>query len=323
MAVTQKQIAEKLGVSITLVSRVLLGKAEEIGIAPATIKRVEKAAQEMGYVRNAAALTLRGKPAYTIGVVVYNFDDLFLSSLIKQIQIQAHKHGYSILLVGFLNRVPDEQDLSPLHKHAIDGLIILGSDLKAAWLNSFNHIPTARIGQGPSGEDSAKIILDEDDAAKKLMTYLAARKRKKVAILSNDHPAARMRQKALEGAAKAAGLKSVVVLSKEADYFNAGIDAATRGLQKHPDIDAFACNTYRIAAGAAHVLSERGINVSEDISVTGIGNILSTTSVDPNITTISTPVEEMVEHAFQVILAPAPSSSQLCRIPGKLIIRDA
>ena len=93
MAVYQKQIAEKLGVSIALVSRVLSGKAEEIGIAPETIKRVIKTAEEMDYVPNAAALALKGKATRTIGVVVYDFKDPFFGAIIEQLQTQAHAHN--------------------------------------------------------------------------------------------------------------------------------------------------------------------------------------------------------------------------------------
>ena len=320
MAVTQKQIAERLGVSVTLVSRVLLGKAEEIGIAPQTIKRVERAAKELGYVRNAAALTLRGKSAYTIGVVVYNFNDLFFGSLIKQIQMQAHKHGYSVLLVGFLNRAPDEQDLAPLQKHAIDGLIILGSDLDAKWLKGFGHIPAARIGRGSPEEDSVKITLDEDNAATKLMEYFATRGLKKVAGLSDTRPAALLRQKALKTAAEASGIELISSFADEEDYFDVGAETASQILKEHPDIKAMACNTDRIALGALNVLLRKEKGRIEEVLVTGFDDIMSMTRIGTPITTIRQPLEEMVENAFQAILEP--SSTQSCSIPGTLVVRD-
>ncbi|HKL20692.1 MAG TPA: LacI family DNA-binding transcriptional regulator, partial [Tichowtungia sp.] len=152
MAVSQKQIAEKLGVSIALVSRVLSGKASEIGIAPQTIERVLSTAQEMGYVPSAAALALKGKATRTLGVVVYDFNDPFFGALIEQLQMRAHEHGYSLMLAGFLNRIPDEKDLQPLHKHALDGLIVIGTDLHADWLRDFEHLPVARIGHGAADE---------------------------------------------------------------------------------------------------------------------------------------------------------------------------
>jgi len=118
MAVSQKQIGEKVGVSIALVSRVLSGRAREIGIAEETIERVLMVAKELGYVPNAAALSLKGKPTRTIGVAVYDFNDPFFGALIKHIQVQAHEHNYSLILAGFLSCNPDKQDLQSLHKHA-------------------------------------------------------------------------------------------------------------------------------------------------------------------------------------------------------------
>ena len=88
MAVSQKQIAERVGVSIALVSRVLSGKARDVGIAEATIEKELKVAEEIGYVPSAAALTLKGKSSRTIGVVVYDFLDPFFGAMIDQLQAQ-------------------------------------------------------------------------------------------------------------------------------------------------------------------------------------------------------------------------------------------
>lgn len=139
MAVSQKQIAERLGVSIALVSRVLSGKAREVGIADATVERVMKVAEEMGYVPSAAALTLKGKASRTIGVVVYDFRDPFFGAIIEQLQAQAHEQDYSLVLAGFKGRHPESSDLAPLHKHAIDGLVVIGSADRSEWLAGFRQ----------------------------------------------------------------------------------------------------------------------------------------------------------------------------------------
>ena len=55
----------------------------------------------MGYVPSAAALSLIGKSTRTMGIAVYDFNDPFFGSLIKEIQIQAHEHNYSLVLAGY------------------------------------------------------------------------------------------------------------------------------------------------------------------------------------------------------------------------------
>ena len=71
---TQRQISARLGVSQTLVSCVLNGKADKIGAATQTVSRIQKALRLGWYVPSAPAL--RGASTKTISVVVRNFEDL-------------------------------------------------------------------------------------------------------------------------------------------------------------------------------------------------------------------------------------------------------
>lgn len=320
MAVSQKQIAERLGVSIALVSRVLSGKAEKIGIAPDTISRVLKAAEEMGYVPSAAALSLKGKSTRTIGVAVYDFNDPFFGALIRQIQTQAHEHNYSLMLAGFLNRIPDEQDLQSLHKHAIDGLLVLGSDLNAQWLINFSYLPVARIGHGATDEASLKVTVDEEDAAGQLIQHLVAGERKHLVCISGPLPAHRVRQAALKKATSAAGLKFTSVISGEKEPFAAGMGVTRQLLEAGSNADALVCTTDLIAMGALHALREAGITVPGQIAVTGFDDIPTAAQFIPPITTICQPIQEMVRRAFKAIIEPP--SPQTVYLPGKLIVRE-
>lgn len=319
MAVGQKQIAEKLGVSIALVSRVLSGKAAAIGIAPDTIARVIKVAEEMGYVPSAAALSLKGKSTRTLGVVVYDFNDPFFGALIQQIQTQAHEHNYSLVLAGFLNRIPDKQDLQSLHKHAIDGLIVLGSDTETEWLQDFEHLPVARIGHGSTREHSLKVTIDEDDAARQLVQHLAACGRKNMISISGSLPAHRLRQIALKKAASEAGLGMTAIVCGGKDPFAVGRQVAQQLIEKASAVDALLCNMDQIAMGALHTLHDAGINVPEQIAVTGFDDTPAAAQFIPPITTVRQPIKEMVQLAFQAIIEP--SSEQIIYLPGKLIVR--
>jgi pyridoxal phosphate enzyme (YggS family) len=85
-AITQKDIARRLGVSQALVSRVLTGNSEKIGVAPATAEKIRAAAAACHYRPSAAALTLKGGPTRTLGVVVKNFEDPFFGHMIGTMQ---------------------------------------------------------------------------------------------------------------------------------------------------------------------------------------------------------------------------------------------
>ena len=321
MAVSQKQIAEKLGVSIALVSRVLSGRAVEIGIASDTIERVLKAAKEMGYVPSAAALILKGKATRTIGVAVCDFNDPFFGALIKQIQIQAHEHNYSLILAGFLNRNPDEQDLQSLHKHAIDGLIVLGSDdTEAHWLNSFKHLPIARIGHGVATEASVRVTVDEGDAAEQLVDYLIRDGRENPVFLCGLLPAHRLRKAAFDHAAAARDRQIPAIVSRENDAVAAGRQATRELINTGRTADALICATDQVAIGALQTLHEAGVDVPGKIAVTGFDGIAAAEQFIPPITTLLQPIEEIVRHAFGAIIEPVPGKDIL--LPGKLIVRQ-
>jgi LacI family transcriptional regulator len=321
MAVKQKQIAEKLGVSITLVSRVLSGKAAEIGIAPATIERVMTTAKEMGYTPNAAALSLKGKPTRTIGVAVYDFNDPFFGALIKEIQIHAHKNEYSLILAGFLNRSPNTQDLHALHKHAIDGLILLGSETNSSWLSEFSHLPIARIGHGAPSEKSIRISPDEPHAAKQLITHLAQRGIQTATFLSTKADAHRLRGRALHEAARTAGIAITEYQAPKLYGFAAGHESVIQLIGAAPLSDALICATDQIAIGALRALKESNRTVPGSIVVTGFDDLDIAREFTPALTTIRQPLSTMVEQAFDAIIHP--SEPQIHLITGTLVVRQS
>ena len=317
MAVSQKQIAEKLDVSIALVSRVLSGRAKEIGIAADTIDRVMKAAEEMEYVPSAAALSLKGKSTRTIGVAVYDFNDPFFGSLIKQIQTQAHEHNYSLVLAGFLNRIPDEQDLQSLYKHALDGLIVIGTDLEATWLRHFQNLPVARIGHGAPTEQSVRVTVNEDEAALLLIDHMIERGRRCPMYISSTLPAHRIRRAAVATAAKSRNIELLTEESTRESTFAVGLNMA-RNLK--PDVDALICATDQVAMGALHALHANGVSVPNQIAITGFDDIAAAEQFIPAITTIQQPIEQIVEEAFTAVIQS--SAPQETHLSGKLIIRQ-
>ena len=315
MAVSQKQIAERVGVSITLVSRVLSGKAREVGIADATIERVLSVAEEMGYVPSAAALTLKGKSTRTIGVVVYDFKDPFFGAIIEELQAQAHEQDYSLILSGFKARVPEMADLAPLHKHAIDGLIILGSDEKSVWLDGFKNMPVARIGHGNPAEKSVRVAIDEDDAAKQILDYLTAAGHKNLVYIGEHFWSHGLRFKALENRAASFGCQ--LRFEQSSSWaFHAGLDATQKILETEI-ADALICATDKIAMGALHALHDAG----SSLAVTGFDDIPAAVQFLPPITTLRQPIEEMAKQAFSSVINPPASGDILLK--GKLMSRSS
>ena len=316
MAVNQKQIAERLGVSIAVVSRSLSGTAREIGISEETIERVRAAAQEMGYVPNAAARALKGKASNTIGVVVYDFLDPFFGTTLERLQNVTHEEGYSLVLVGFQGRHPSEADLTPLHKHVIDGLIVVGSAEKSDWLDEFSHLPIARIGHGGTCECGTCVSIDEESAAVDVLDHLVSVDCKQGVFIGSGLYSNTLRYEAFASMASRKGIPLERVMTNE-DGFSAGMLAVELLLKDGHEPTALICATDMIAMGALHALHDAGVQWP----VTGFDDIPAASQFMPSITTVRQPMDEIVRAAVNSLIHPENDSKVIFK--GCVIVRDS
>ncbi len=320
--ITQKDIAQKLGVSVSLVSRVLSGQGEKVGISQSKIKAVMDAARQSNYVPLSAALALKGKKTRTLGIVVYDFHDPFFGKLIACLQSYAHNLDYSLLLVGFVNRVPEASDLAPLYKHFVDGIIILGSYGNLDWLNNFGNIPIVRIGRGEDERISFAISIDENDAAKQIISHLKLLGKRKYFYVSRHISIHELRWQAAQKEALAVGATIIRNQSKSYDNdFDAGYDSALGVLEKAEDVDAFICSTDVAAMGVIKSLHERSRGVPQDFAVVGFDDIPAAGNYIPSITSVRQPVDTFAEKVMDFL--SKNGKPETISQKGALIIRES
>ena len=169
--ITQKDIAQRLGVSASLVSRALGGTASGIGASAVTIERIRAEAARLNYHPSAAALSLRGTSTRTIGVVIKNFDDPFFGHIIAELQALASAKNFSLILTGCPPGPEARVDIHSLTKYRLDGLIIAGSDFAPEGLESFvsRGIKVVRIGFGPTVPGITNVTVDLEYGLRQLV----------------------------------------------------------------------------------------------------------------------------------------------------------
>ncbi|MDR1789853.1 MAG: LacI family transcriptional regulator [Opitutaceae bacterium] len=316
--VTQKDIARKLGVSIALVSRVLSGTAGKIGIAAETIEAVRAEARNSLYVPQAGALAMKGKKTRTLGIVVLDFHDPFFAEIIAALQSGARSLDYSLLLVGFINRVPDMADLAPLRKHAVDGIIIAGSHGDASWLAAFEGLPVARIGHG--GRAAFSVCVDEADAAARVAAHLAGLGRKNFLHAGRATPVHAHRWKRAEAAARRAGCAITRSLAATTDDFEAGLAAA--GDVVRANADAAVCASDMVAMGVVKGLSRLGRRVPEDCAVAGFDDIPAAGRYIPSLTSFRQPADAFAKRALGFFASGAKDGGRVS-LRGTLVARES
>ena len=326
MKVTQKDIAQRLGVSTSLVSRVLSGQAHKIGVHPSKIEEILKVAKQMNYVPSPAALALRGKRSNTVGIVAYDFHSPYFSLLISELQELSHSKNYSLLLVGFLNRKPNEADLLPLYKHSVDGIIILGSYGDLSWTSAFGETPIARIGHGEHENLRLSISVDERDAMQKIFRYISKDlKKHSVAFAMRSLPAHNLRRECAQESAKNFDCSLEILSTPNVDKdFVCGSDIAREMLRSGKKLpEVIVCATDMIAMGIIKKLSENDIHVPEDVAIIGFDDIPEASNYIPSITSFRQPIKAYAKECFNAVIDENYKNSSVKLLEGELLIRKS
>ncbi len=119
---TIKEIAKKLNISISTVSRAL---HDHPSIGLRTKMRVQQLAKDLNYEPNQTAIFFQQRKTFTLGVILPELSEAFFSSAISGIEDTANKHKYSVLLgQSHDNEEREKQIVETMKNHRVDGLII-------------------------------------------------------------------------------------------------------------------------------------------------------------------------------------------------------
>jgi DNA-binding LacI/PurR family transcriptional regulator len=140
MGLTMKDIADRVGVHRTAVSRVLNGKADAVGLSDDTIRRIERTARELGFRPNAAARAMAVQRTWHIGVVVHSLamdrtGDFggHAYDTVSGISSVLEPAGYTTCLVQMMDVERGEAGMARLFREqALDGMIVHAAVQQAA-----------------------------------------------------------------------------------------------------------------------------------------------------------------------------------------------
>ena len=125
--ITLRDVAEKAGVSITTVSRILNGRETGVPVREATRERIIAAAAELGYRPNLLARALRGSRSSLLGVIARDVTDPFHVQVLRGVNAAARARDYRLFL-GHVDYRPDVAAIygSMFEQSHADGIVIMG-----------------------------------------------------------------------------------------------------------------------------------------------------------------------------------------------------
>ncbi|WP_075184902.1 LacI family DNA-binding transcriptional regulator [Teredinibacter haidensis] len=297
-----REVARIAGVSVATVSRALSHPEK---VSEASRKRVQDAIDQVDYRPNMLARNFRSARSYSLVVLVPDIANPFFAQVIRSIELRAQKKGYSVLLGDTQDSNAREQEYIRLVETRLaDGVIQLrpmsdqfhnASKFKFPYL----HLCATESSPGPC------IRVDNVTAFKHMTEYLISLGHRRIGLITglkgNPHTVDRF--KGYKQALENAGIPFDEALIAEGEYVIwSGVNAANQLCRLKERPTAIACMNDEMAIGAIQALKSNGLQVPEDVSVTGFDDIDYARYCDPPLTTIAQPSDDMGTIAVDMLL---------------------
>jgi LacI family transcriptional regulator len=314
--VTIRDVAKESGFSSTTVSIVLNNAPLSRYIPAVTKKRIERAAQKLGYRPNQFARSLRSKRSHTVGVMVFDMTDPFCTLILRGIENTLYQLSYLPILTDVHNEGSRfERYLEMLLDRRIEGLIVIANwlflDINLLADLEKSSIPTAMIGCELKNDSMSSVIVDNEVGGQLALEHLYALGHRKIAFirgpkgLTDSSP----RWRGIRNFVKQSGLEIdshlVLDLPESRDplsSFESGYKLTEDLIRQKRSFSALLAFDDMSAFGAIRALSKSGIRVPEQCSVIGFDDVATSAIYTPSLTTVRQPMEAMGASAVGIVI---------------------
>ncbi|MFF7328613.1 LacI family DNA-binding transcriptional regulator [Streptomyces sp. NPDC090306] len=330
---TLNAVAARAGVGRGTVSRVINGSPK---VSPRSRAAVEQAIAELGYVPNRAARSLVTRRTDSVALVVPEAEDRlftepYFSGIIRGASSTLSAAGMHLLLV--LERDEDEQSrlASYLSAHRVDGVLLMAVHCDDTLPDLLDRlaVPTVLAGRRSEAEPLGHVRADNIGGARDAVGHLLARGRRTIGTITGplDMDAARDRLDGYRDALRHAGIAVDESLIAYGDFTEEGGRAAMRELlDRRPGLDGLFAASDVTASGAVQVLRASGHDVPRDVAVVGFDDSMVARHLDPPLTSVRQPIEEMGRTMARLLLdeiaTPGTGHRQVV-LPTELVLRDS
>jgi DNA-binding LacI/PurR family transcriptional regulator len=324
---TGSDVARLAGVSQATVSLVVTGKSQG-RISDEQRDHVLKVARGLRYQPNASARNLRLGRAHTVALIVPNVANPYFSSVLLGAERAARAREHAVML---LDTGSDPDWLAwvsaVLVTRAVDGCIVYAADpLSQRQVSQLGrHVVLVEA----SSRGAGSVGLDIMGGINLAMSHLLELGHRRIAHLGAafDQETFKLREAAYRASLESAGLAWRPELDVRARFqIEASTAAAERLLALDPDRrpTAIVCDDDLLAAGVYKAAGARGLRIPGDLSVVGFDDIELARMLEPELTTIAIPAEEVGALAVEMILGLVDGGSAKSRtLPLSLRVRGS
>ncbi|WP_155057544.1 LacI family DNA-binding transcriptional regulator [Streptomyces blattellae] len=340
---TSRDVAQAAGVSQAAVSLVL-GDKWRGRVSETTAERVRQAARDLDYRPNLAARNLRLGHTRTVLLVVPALTTEFFAGVYTGAARIAAQHGFGVVLYpspegigparpsptleGRPLRAAPIPDPFASAQAALDGVIASSMAADALTAIRGDRLPLVMLDSDPTGSlGAATVNLDIADGVRQVAEHLLGLGHRRFLHLAADIPSWTFEVRARELPARIGATPGT---SLHVTHAPLSIDDARTATETalttpgRPRPTALVCDDDKLAAGAYKAVRRLGLRIPDDISITGLDDLVLATAIDPELTTVRLDAELFGERGMQALLAVLDGRTpDRGDIPVQLVVRGS
>lgn len=307
MAVTLKDIANKVGVHPSTISRVLSGDYENFNVSPEIRDSIYKAVKELNYVPNEMARSLRLKKTQMVGLVVPNILNPVFAELAHSIDLACDAQGYGFVICNtFENQEKETKYINMLKSRGIDGLVIVPVQEKRAFFDDLikQDYPFVLALRQFDDIQADAVVTDHFQDVFKAVEYLIKLGHRHIAFIDAS-------QSGFVNKAGEKGYKQALsrynmrfdhdLIQSTGATSDSGYEAARQIFNLPHRPTALMVTSDSLLVGVLKAAFESGLAIPEDLSLVGCSNSTLSPYMPFSLTAISQPVTEIGEKAAELL----------------------
>ena len=313
---TIKDVAQKAGVAVTTVSRVLNNRGY---LSEKTKEKVAKAMQELDYQPNEVARSLFQKQTSFIGVIVPSLLHPYYSECIHYLEQYATLHNLKLLVCNAQrNREKELEYIEMLKANQVAGIIL--ATHSHTLVSQLTKLPVVTLERSISSSIPA-VLIDNNSGGRLATEHLISRGCKNLAMISGRR-SSEERAKAFSACCEKEGIPYRIYTSSTGQFNQLSYqNLITSLLTQKKAVDGIFASSDVIAAQVIQACHTKGLKVGSDIKLVGFDDIQLASMLSPALTTVHQPIEELCDTAIQTLLNPSAPPKTI--LPVSLVIRQS
>jgi LacI family transcriptional regulator len=303
---TQRDIAEIAGVSITTVSHVVNGTR---AVAEETKAAVLRAIETTGYTGDAIARSLVTGGTRTLGVAISLMANPYFAALMQSIEREAANAGYTILLADTHDAVDTERaTVRTLRSRRVDGLLLTPAPGDGSVISELValDVPTVLVDRVATRGDVDQVGAENIQATSALTAHLASLGHRRIGMISGAPGLTTSEERSLGyrlglGRAGLTWTEELVACGESSRDGGALALSTLFALPEPPS--ALVVGNDSMMVGVLHEARRRGLRIGHDLPVVVYDDVEWADLVDPPLTTMAQPIEEIGRQAVRLLLA--------------------